>query len=214
MHIDIILRAADPAGAAETLHRLGLRLDPPDRPNPDRWHGAIKGSFSIVQAGENEAVGLAIGMPDIAAAHGRPSHPNSRAGWRCTTVDVGGAPVDLVEDAGPVLRPFGDRLLALHAETVLRSARRELREVLERHGIERPVLVGPETLLGADAQCENFEGRFALLIENRDEDAIREIDEVLARHAVPKLRVETMAQADLDAPTLRNALRLGWDVVL
>lgn len=172
MHIDIILRAADPADAAETLRSLGLRLDPPDRPNPGRWHGAITGSFSIIHATSEEPVGLAIGVPCLEAARERIGDDARQGLGKCLTVDVGGAPVDLVEDAGRVFRPFGDRMLALHAETVLRSARRELRGVLERHGIERSVLVGPETLLGVDAQSDDYENRFALLIEKRDGEAI------------------------------------------
>jgi len=64
MHIRIVVRTADPAGAAAFARALGIEIDEPNRPNPDRWHRRMR--ISLVIAGtEDGEPGIHIGPDDF-----------------------------------------------------------------------------------------------------------------------------------------------------
>ncbi len=69
MSINIVVRAADPAGASEVARALGINLKDPNRPNPEAWH--FNGQVSIVVThAHGGAVGISVGLDKFDASVG------------------------------------------------------------------------------------------------------------------------------------------------
>ena len=210
MHVDLIIRADDPAAAANKLRALGFDLDPPNRPNPDRWSRTITGTMSILPA-NGEATGLALAVPSLERLRQVLGFENKKLG-RDLQLDIGGASMTFTQEGGPVLRPHGDRMYIFHVETAIQSARKELAAAFRKHGIEGALLIGPETLLGMNANEVRYKPCFAMVIDGAGDEALREVRSLLGRHAVPGVELSVLAPADIDDAVLARAERTGWDV--
>ena len=142
MEMNLVLRAADPAGAAATLSALGIPLESPNRPNPERWHAWVRVAVSIEQCPSEEQPSIALGVTDLrhrlsVLPPGAVSVETSGA----IVVDAGGARLRVREDDGLRSRPAGDQQSVLHAEVIIRDARapaiRRLRRTLRRQSASR-----------------------------------------------------------------------------
>jgi len=210
MHVDLIIRADNPAAAANDLRALGFDLNPPNRPNPDRWTRTITGTLSILPA-NGEATGLALAVRSLERLRQVRGSGEPKADGNLR-LDIGGAPITFTQDEGPVLRPYGDRMYIFHVETAIQSARMELAAAFRKHGIEGALLIGPETLLGMNANEVRYEPRFAMVINGASDEALREVRSLLGRHAVPGVELSVLTPTDLDDAVLARAEKTGWDV--
>ena len=68
MHVNLVIKADDPTAAAEKLRVLGYELEPPNRPNPNRWTSSIAGTISILPA-DGDDCGLALAVPSFERLH-------------------------------------------------------------------------------------------------------------------------------------------------
>lgn len=62
----IVVRAEDPARAAEVVRALGVRLDEPNRPNPRAWHGTL--AISVIVTSDDDGCGVHLGPEDFDGA--------------------------------------------------------------------------------------------------------------------------------------------------
>ena len=210
MHVNLVIKADDPTAAAEKLRVMGYEREPPNRPNPDRWTSSIAGTISILPA-DGDDCGLALAVPSFERLHCIAGTTGEIApGY--LRLEMGNAWVAFVEDGGPIRRPFGDRMYAFHAETVLRSARDELAAVFDEYGIDGAILIGPETLSGVNANAAEYDASFALVIRDVDGSGLANIRSILERHAVPGVTVDVVMASELDDAVLAKAERTAWDV--
>lgn len=204
---DILIRATDPAAAAEALRAFDLELEGPDRANPTRWHGSCRVTVSVVACAPGERPSLAIGSADLDRALARlPGDTIHRRAGDAALVDVGGVHLSVVADPGPAARPGLDRSLLPHAEAILSDARVELADAFARLGVQDARLAGPQLVLG------HFARVFTLIVDDADDMAVAELNAILARHAHPPMRIEARSATSLEAETLARVDRLAWDL--
>lgn len=208
MHLNLVIRAADPAAAAAALRALGIDLEDPNRPNPGRWHALGGASLSVEACAADEEPSVALGLGDLAGRTAPLGDAvTAAADGETATLDAGGAAVALRRHDGPVRRPSGDEGLLLHAELTLRAARSELAGAFAALGVGTALLAGPKLLTG------RYGTEFALIVEGGGPDAVATLDRILAAHADPVVTIATRELGSLDPETRERVLRLAWDVV-
>ncbi|QXQ07301.1 hypothetical protein KX816_04520 [Sphingosinicellaceae bacterium] len=207
MELNIVIRTADPAGAAATLRALGLEISPPNRPNPTRWHGKARVSVLVEACGPGEQPSAVLGVEDPhrlrAAMTGQATTADADGP---VVIDIGGLPVSVVADAGLVSRPGGDASILLHAEVILRDAAGELAEAFSRLDVRNARVVGPQLLLG------RFERLFTMVVDGSDQGSLEVINAILAVHSDDTMRIEARAAEEFDGLTLARIDKFAWDV--
>ena len=209
MELDIVIRAADPARAAELLGHLGIRLAEPNRPNPGIWHAWLSASITVGACGAGEEPGLALAIPGFAAALAA-AVPGAVAVSRDgkSLLDVGGAKIPFRSDGGAIARPAADEALLPYAEAILQHVRHELAAILARHAMVSVRLAGPQMLNG------DLDRRFALIVRGVDDHAIAELQALFDSKAHPTFRIDIIDATGIDPETNDRIERLAWDLHL